>query len=140
MKGKRGKVILATKAYFPMGEGPKESGLSRAYLMQALESSLRRLQTDYVDLYYVHCWDGVTPLEETLSTLDTLVKQGKVRYIGASNFAAWQLMKTLGISRQHNWEKFVCFQIQYNLLCEKSEFRTKEVFFVCATENWVELT
>jgi aryl-alcohol dehydrogenase-like predicted oxidoreductase len=132
LKGKRGKVILATKAYFPMGEGPRESGLSRAHLMQALESSLRRLQTDYVDLYYVHCWDGVTPLEETLSTLDTLVKQGKVRYIGASNFAAWQLMKALGISRYYGWEEFVCFQIQYNLLIRGVE---RELIPLCREEK-----
>lgn len=132
LKGKREKVILASKAYFPMGEGPKKSGLSRAHLIHALESSLCRLQTDYVDLYYVHCWDGITPLEETLSTLDILVKQGKVRYIGASNFTAWQLMKALGVSRQYGWERFVCFQIQYNLLTRGVE---REIIPLCREEK-----
>jgi len=113
LKGKRKKVILATKAYFPTGRDPNDTGLSRVHLIQALENSLHRLQTDYIDLYYVHCWDGVTSLEETLSTLNTFVKQGKVRYIGASNFTAWQLMKALGISRHYSWEEFICFQIQY---------------------------
>lgn len=132
LKGKREKVILATKAYFPMDEGSNKSGLSRAHLIQALESSLCRLQTDYVDLYYVHCWDGVTPLEETLSTLDMLIKQGKVRYIGASNFAAWQLMKALGISRYYGWGEFICFQIQYNLLTRGVE---REIIPLCREEK-----
>ena len=133
LREKREKVILATKAYFPVGEGaPHNIGLSRVHLIQALENSLRRLQTDYIDLYYVHWWDGVTPLEETLSTLDTFVKQGKVRYIGVSNFTAWQVMKALGISRRYGWEKFVCFQIQYNLVTREVE---REIVPLCREEK-----
>ncbi|MCD6231015.1 aldo/keto reductase [Candidatus Aerophobetes bacterium] len=132
LKGKRKKVILATKAYFPTGRDPNDTGLSRVHLIQALENSLHRLQTDYIDLYYVHCWDGVTSLEETLSTLNTFVKQGKVRYIGASNFTAWQLMKALGISRHYSWEEFICFQIQYNLLTRGVE---REIIPLCREEK-----
>lgn len=132
LKKERGKLILATKAYFPLGCGPNEGGLSRVHLFRALENSLRHLQTDYIDLYYVHCWDGITTLEETLSTLDMFVKQGKVRYVGASNFAAWQVMKALGISRQHNWQKFVCLQIQYNLLTRGVE---REIIPLCREEK-----
>lgn len=132
LKGKRDNAILATKAYFPAGDGPNARGLSRIHLIQAIEKSLRRLQTDYVDLFYVHCWDGLTSLEETLSTLDLLVKQGKMRYIGASNFTAWQMMKALGISRNCGWEQFICFQIQYNLLTRGVE---REIIPLCREEK-----
>lgn len=132
LKSKREKVILATKAYFPTGKSPNDTGLSRVHLTKALENSLHRLRTDYIDLYYVHCWDGITSLEETISTLDMFVKQGKVRYIGASNFAAWQLMKALGVSRYHGWEEFICFQIQYNLLTRGVE---REIIPLCTEEN-----
>ncbi len=96
--GRRDDFILATKARMPMGEGPNDAGLSRHHLTRAVEASLRRLGTDYIDLYQVHEWDGHTPLEETLDTLDGLVRQGKIRYVGASNYAGWQLMKALAIS------------------------------------------
>lgn len=132
LKEKRKKVILATKAYFPMGHGPNDGGLSRVHLFRALENSLRRLRTDYIDLYYVHWWDGMTSLKETLSTLDIFVKQGKVRYIGVSNFTAWQVMKALGISKYHDWEKFVCFQIQYNLITREVE---REIIPLCREEK-----
>ncbi len=132
LREKREKIVLSTKAYFSTGSGPNDTGLSRIHVTQALESSLRRLQTDYIDIYCVHCWDGATSLDETLSTLDMFVEQGKVRYIGASNFAAWQLMKALGISRQHNREEFVCFQIQYNLLTRGVE---REIVPLCREEN-----
>jgi len=132
LKGKRDNVILATKAYFPTGDGPNARGLSRIHLIQAIENSLRRLQTDYVDLFYVHCWDGLTPLEETLSTLDLLVKQGKIRYVGASNFTAWQMMKALETSRRCSWEQFICFQIQYNLLTRGVE---REIIPLCREEK-----
>jgi aryl-alcohol dehydrogenase-like predicted oxidoreductase len=96
----RADFLLATKVRMPMGNGPNDAGLSRHHIVRGLEASLRRLRTDYIDLYQVHEWDGQTALEETLTTLDSLVQAGKIRYIGASNYAAWQLMKALGISRQ----------------------------------------
>src|SRR3954452_2703452 len=90
---RRDEVLVATKARFPMGEGPNDAGLSRHHLIRACEASLRRLGTDHIDLYQVHEWDGQTPIDETLGALDMLVRSGKVRYVGASNYAAWQLMK-----------------------------------------------
>src|SRR6186997_3314367 len=93
LRGRRDRVLLATKARMPMGEGPNDAGLSRHHLIEACEASLRRLRTDHIDLYQVHEWDGQTPLEETLDTLDTLVRAGKVRYIGCSNYCGWQLAK-----------------------------------------------
>jgi aryl-alcohol dehydrogenase-like predicted oxidoreductase len=119
--GRRDEIILATKARMPMGEGENDAGLSRHYLIRAVEASLRRLGTDYIDLYQVHEWDGHTPLEETLSTLDTLVQQGKVRYIGASNYAGWQLMKALGIAERRGYERFVSQQIHYTLQARDAE-------------------
>ena len=107
IKGRRDRVLLATKARMPMGDGPNDAGLSRHHLIAQCEASLRRLGTDYIDLYQVHEWDGQTPLEETLEALDTLVKSGKVRYVGASNYAGWQLMKALGISDRHGYQRFV---------------------------------
>ena len=95
-QGRRDRLLLATKARFPMGDGPNDAGLSRHHLIEACEASLRRLGTDHIDLYQVHEWDGQTPLEETLDALDTLVRQGKVRYVGCSNYSGWQLMKALG--------------------------------------------
>ena len=100
IKGRRDEIVLATKARFAMGDGQNDAGLSRRYLLRACEASLRRLQTDYIDLYQVHERDGLTPMEETLDALDTLVHQGKVRYIGCSNHSAWHLMKALGISER----------------------------------------
>src|SRR4051794_6953578 len=100
-------VLIATKARMPMGDGPNDAGLSRHHIIRAAEASLRRLGTDYIDLYQVHEWDGQTPLEETLTALDDLVRSGKVRYIGASNYAAWHLMKALGISERRQLERFV---------------------------------
>ena len=117
LKGKaRDDVIIATKVRFPMGDGPNELGLSRKHILAGVENSLRRLNTDYIDLYQVHCWDPATPLAETLSTLNSLVQSGKVRYIGASNFAPWQLQKALDLSRQMGWEPFISLQPLYNLL------------------------
>jgi aryl-alcohol dehydrogenase-like predicted oxidoreductase len=99
-----------------MGEGPNDVGLSRKHIIAGVENSLRRLQTDYIDLYQVHCWDPGTPLAETLSTLNSLVESGKVRYIGASNFSGWQLQKALDLSKQMGWEPFASLQPLYNLL------------------------
>jgi aryl-alcohol dehydrogenase-like predicted oxidoreductase len=113
--GSRDEVLIATKARMPMGDGPNDAGLSRHHIIRAAEASLRRLKTDYIDLYQVHEWDGQTPLEETLTALDDLVRSGKVRYIGASNYAGWHLMKALGISEARRLERFASQQIYYSL-------------------------
>lgn len=129
---KRNKMILTTKVYFPTGPDPNDTGLFRIHIMRAIEASLKRLQTDYIDLYQVHCWDAKTPLEDTISTLDHLVKSGKVRYIGASNFAAWQLMKALSTSDRYGWERFVCLQPQYSLVVRDIE---REILPLCRAEG-----
>ena len=116
VKDKRPQVVIATKFGFPMGNGSNNSGASRYYIMKAADASLRRLQTDYVDLYQVHLPDPITPIEETLRALDDLVRTGKVRYIGCSNFAAWQLCEALWISKVNNLHSFVTVQPRYNLL------------------------
>src|SRR6202022_2669854 len=113
-------LVIATKVRFPMGSGPNDLGLSRKHILSSAEASLRRLQTDYIDLYQVHCWDEKTPLEETLSTLNDLVRKGTVRYLGASNFAGWQLQQAIDLSRESRFDAFVCLQPQYNLLCRRS--------------------
>jgi aryl-alcohol dehydrogenase-like predicted oxidoreductase len=111
----RDEVLIATKVRMPMGEGPNDAGLSRHHIIRSAEASLRRLRTDHIDLYQVHEWDGQTPLEETLTALDDLVRSGKVRYIGASNYAGWHLMKALGISERRHLERFISQQIYYSL-------------------------
>ncbi|WP_375425610.1 aldo/keto reductase [uncultured Friedmanniella sp.] len=111
----RDEVLVATKVRMPMGEGPNDAGLSRHHIIRGAEASLRRLDTDYIDLYQVHEWDGQTPLEETLSALDSLVTSGKVRYIGCSNYAAWHLMKALWTSDQGGYQPFVSNQLYYSL-------------------------
>ena len=108
-------VLIATKVRMPMGEGPNDAGLSRHHIVRGAEASLRRLGTDYIDLYQVHEWDGQTPLEETLTALDDLVRSGKVRYIGCSNYAAWQMVKALGISDARQLERFASTQVYYSL-------------------------
>ncbi len=128
----RDDFIVATKVRFPMGEGPNEVGLSRKHILAGVEASLRRLQTDYIDLYQVHCWDAFTPLAETLSTLDNLVKSGKVRYIGASNYTGWQMQKAISLSKQMGWEPFTCLQPLYNLLDRSTEW---ELLPVCQSEG-----
>jgi aryl-alcohol dehydrogenase-like predicted oxidoreductase len=115
LKGRRDSVLLATKARFPMGPGPNQAGLSRHHLIQSCEASLRRLQTDHIDLYQVHEWDGQTPLEETLVALEHLIQSGKVRYVGCSNFAGWQVMKALGIAHGTGLPAFVSQQIYLSL-------------------------
>ncbi|WP_067929109.1 MULTISPECIES: aldo/keto reductase [Alicyclobacillus] len=115
LKGRRHEAVIATKAGMKRGDGPNQGGSSRAHLMGELEDSLRRLQTDYVDLYQIHRFDPSTPLEETLRTLDDMVRSGKVRYIGASNYAAWELMKALSISERYGWERYVSIQPSYSL-------------------------
>ena len=115
LKGRRHQVILATKGGLRVEEGPNDAGSSRYHLMRELEGSLRRLQTDYVDLYQVHTWDAETPLEETLRTLDDMVRSGKVRYVGASNYAAWQLTKALWVSDRRNFVRYETVQPDYSL-------------------------
>ena len=122
LEGRREDVLIATKARFPMGNGPNDAGLSRHYLIRACEASLRRLRTDYIDLYQVHERDGVTPVEETLDALDTLVHDGKVRYIGCSNHSAWHLMKALGTSERLGLARYVSQQIYYSLLHRDAEY------------------
>ncbi|MEE8419415.1 MAG: aldo/keto reductase [Dehalococcoidales bacterium] len=116
LKGKRDKVLIATKSSGPMGDGPNDRGSSRYYMMRAVEASLKRLQTDYIDFYQMHFPDPQTPIEETLRALDDLVHSGKVRYIGCSNYAAWQLSDALWTSRTHNLHSFATNQVRYNLL------------------------
>lgn len=119
---RRDDLVIATKVRFPMGSGPNDLGLSRKHILTSVEASLKRLQTDYIDLYQVHCWDPATPLEESLSTLNDLVRRGIVRYLGVSNFTGWQLQRAIDLSREKGWERFVCLQPQYNLLCRSTEW------------------
>jgi aryl-alcohol dehydrogenase-like predicted oxidoreductase len=121
LKGSHPDVLVATKARFSMGDGPNDRGLSRHHLIAACEASLRRLQRDHIDLYQVHAWDGQTPLEETLSALDTLVQAGKVRYLGSSNFSGWHLMKAAGVAERRGFEPFVSQQIYYSLQAREAE-------------------
>lgn len=125
-------VVLATKVRFPMGGGPNDVGLSRKHVMSGCEASLRRLGTDYVDLYQVHAWDEATPLEETLSALDDLVRGGKARYIGVSNFMAWQIVKSLWVSEREGLARFVSLQPQYSLVERGIE---DEVLPACVSEG-----
>ncbi len=122
IEGRRDRLLLATKARMPVGEGPNETGLSRYHLIHQCEESLRRLGTDHIDLYQTHEWDGLTPLEETLEALDTLVKSGKVRYVGCSNLAGWQLMKALGVSEKLGYQRYVSQQIYYSLEARDAEY------------------
>ncbi len=115
IKDKRDDILLASKVRMQMGDGPNDKGLSRQHVLTGCEASLRRLQTDWLDLYWVHEWDGSTPLQETLEALKLLVDQGKIRYVGVSNFAAWQLMKALGISDRDRLPRFVAQQVYYSL-------------------------
>jgi aryl-alcohol dehydrogenase-like predicted oxidoreductase len=122
LHGRRDQVLLATKVRMTMGPGPNDAGLSRQHIISGCEASLRRLGTDYIDLYQVHEWDGHTPLEETLHALDLLVRSGKVRYLGVSNYASWQLMKALGTADRTGLPRFVCQQIYYSLQAREAEY------------------
>ncbi len=121
LKGRRHKAIISTKASFAMGDGANQSGSSRYHLLRELEDSLRRLQTDYVDVYFMHSIDENTPMQETLATLQQMVASGKVRYIGCSNFTAWQIMKALSVSERLNFEKYVVYQGYYSLIGRDAE-------------------
>ena len=122
LKGRRQNVQVATKAFSKMGPGPNDMGLSRLHLIEACEASLRRLGTDYIDLYQAHSMDSITPIEETLEAFDTLVRQGKVRYIGCSNFSAWHTMKAVGASERRGLARYISQQIQYSLLVRDAEY------------------
>ncbi|MGA8553807.1 MAG: aldo/keto reductase [Candidatus Acidiferrales bacterium] len=120
--GRRDKVLISTKATFKAGQGPNEVGSSRHHLIRACEGSLRRLKTDYIDLYQMHGFDALTPVEETLSALDDLVHSGKVRYIGCSNFSGWHLMKSLDVSTKYGWSRYVAHQAYYSLIGREYEW------------------
>ena len=122
LEARRRSVLVTTKARMTMGEGPNDAGLSRQHLVAACEASLKRLGTDWIDLYQLHEWDGQTPVEETLRALDDLVRAGKVRYVGCSNYAGWQLMKALGVSERLGLERFVSQQIHYTLEAREAEY------------------
>ena len=132
LKGRRDQAVIATKVRGSMGPGVNDGGLSRKHIMDAVDGSLTRLQTDYIDLYQVHSWDADTPLEETLRALDDLVRQGKVRYIGCSNFAGWQLTKSLWISDVKGLARFETVQPRYNLLFRGIE---EELLPVCLSQD-----
>ncbi len=117
----RDEVVITSKVYFKTGDDVNAMGASRYHIVRAVEDSLRRLNTEYIDLYFIHRFDDVTPIEETLEVLNDLVRQGKILYIGASNFAAWQVAKALGISKANKWSKFVCLQPMYNLVKRQAE-------------------
>jgi aryl-alcohol dehydrogenase-like predicted oxidoreductase len=120
--GKRNRLLISTKATFAMGKGPNDVGSSRQHLIQSCEDSLRRLAIDHIDIYHMHAFDALTPIEETLQTLDTLVKSGKVRYIACSNFSGWQLMKSLSISERYGWSRYVGHQVYYSLIGREYEW------------------
>ncbi|KQW89092.1 hypothetical protein ASC94_21760 [Massilia sp. Root418] len=129
---RRDEVVIATKVYFPQGKGPNQRGLSRKALMAEIDNSLRRLGTDYVDLYQIHRWDYDTPIEETLEALHDIVKAGKARYIGASSMYAWQFAKALYTADRHGWTRFVTMQNQLNLINREEE---REMLPLCAAEG-----
>jgi aryl-alcohol dehydrogenase-like predicted oxidoreductase len=122
IKGRRGQVIISTKATFRAGDGPNDVGSSRYHLMQAVEGSLRRLGTDCIDLFQLHGFDALTPIEETLRTLDDLARAGKIRYIGCSNFSGWHLMKSLAISEKYGLARYVAHQAYYSLVSRDYEW------------------
>lgn len=122
LAGMRQEVLISTKATFPTGPGPNQMGSSRHHLTKACEASLRRLNTDYIDVYHMHGFDGNTPVEETLRTLDDLVQSGKVRYIACSNFSGWHLMKSLAVSEKFGWNRYVAHQVYYSLVSREYEW------------------
>jgi len=128
----RDQVMIATKAFFPMGDGPNDRGLSRKHLFDAIDASLRRLGTDYVDLYQIHRFDPHTPIEETLEALHDIVRAGKARYIGASSMYAWQFAQMLQVSERHGWTRFVSMQNHYNLVYREEE---REMLPLCRAEG-----
>jgi aryl-alcohol dehydrogenase-like predicted oxidoreductase len=128
----RDKVVIATKVYYPMSDDPNDRGLSRKHVMAAIDASLGRLGTDYVDLYQIHRWDATTPIEETLRALDDIVRSGKARYIGASSMMSWQFAKALHLADRHGWTRFVSMQNHYNLVYREEE---REMLPLCREEG-----
>ncbi len=122
LEGRRDEFMVATKVRFAMGDGPNDAGLSRQHVIASCEASLRRLRADHIDLFQLHEWDGETPPEEYLDALDTLVRDGKVRYVGCSNFTAWQLMKTLSVAERRGTQRFISQQIHYTPQAREAEF------------------
>lgn len=116
LKGRRDSVLISTKTSLPMGDGPNDAGSSRFRLIRAVEAALKRLGTDYIDVLQLHAFDANTPIEEVLSTLDMLVRDGKVRYVGVSNFAGWEIMKALAVADRHGWPRYVANQVYYSLI------------------------
>ncbi len=116
IKGRRDTVLISTKTSLPMGDGPNDAGSSQARLLRSVDAALTRLQTDYIDILQLHAFDAHTPIEEVLYTLDSLVRAGKLRYVGVSNFAGWQVMKSLAIARQYGWPRYVVHQVYYSLV------------------------
>lgn len=116
LKGRREKVLIGTKVYFRVGDGPNDQGASRQHILNGVDASLHRLQTNYIDLYQIHRWDEETPIEETMSVLDDLIRDGKVRYIGASNFSSWQMAHANAVAEKNGWTKFVSIQPHYHML------------------------
>lgn len=129
---RRDEVVIATKVYFPTGEKPNQGGLSRKHIFHAIDASLRRLGTDYVDLYQIHRWDKETPIEETLEALHDVVKAGKARYLGASSMSAWQFAKALYVADQRGWTRFMSMQNHYNLVYREEE---REMLPLCRAEG-----
>ncbi len=129
---RRDEVVIATKVFFPAGDGPNAGGLSRKHVLAGIDASLRRLGTDYVDLYQIHRWDPTTPVEEMVETLDSLVRSGKVRYLGASSMFAWQLARALYTADLHGWHRFVSMQNHYNLVYREEE---REMLPLCRAEG-----
>jgi aryl-alcohol dehydrogenase-like predicted oxidoreductase len=129
---RRDEVVIASKVFFPTGEGPNQRGLSRVHIMHAIDDTLRRLNTDYVDLYQIHRWDPTTPIEETMEALHDVVKSGKARYIGASSMYTWQFAKAFHIADTHGWTRFVTMQNHYNLVYREEE---REMIPFCQAEG-----
>ena len=121
IKGKRNDLLIASKVWNPMGDGPNDIGLSRYHIISACEASLKRLKIDHIDIYLAHKWDGMTPLEEIMEAFDSLVRTGKVRYIGCSNFSGWHLMKSLAVADKDSRQRFICQQIHYTLQSREAE-------------------
>jgi aryl-alcohol dehydrogenase-like predicted oxidoreductase len=120
--GKRNRLLISTKATFRLGDGPNDVGSSRYHLIESVNGSLKRLDTDYIDIYHMHAFDATTPVDETLDTLDTLVRTGKVRYIACSNFSGWHLMKSLSVSERYGWARYVAHQAYYSLVSREFEW------------------
>ncbi|MBK8908467.1 MAG: aldo/keto reductase [Rhodospirillales bacterium] len=129
---RRNEVVIATKVFSPMSDALNDRGLSRKHIMESIDRSLRRLGTDYVDLYQIHRWDPKTPIEETLEALDDVVRAGKALYLGASSMHAWQFMKALALQQRHGWARFVSMQNHYNLLYREEE---REMLPLCLSEG-----